>query len=217
MTSPTRSPAPRRHAPQHAALDLPRLLGDDWRQLPPAVQRRFAPSHATAVYAGSVDLHCSLIGRLFAIIARPFGAPLCSARGARLPAVVRVAPDGRGGVVWERHLRDGDGRDHLVRSTKTLDPAGCLWEETAGGLRMQLAVSVQEQRLVFTSLGYALRLLGRQVRVPALLGPGRCTVTHEDLGPGRFRFTLDMRHPLWGRTFFQRGEFFDPPSATPAP
>jgi hypothetical protein len=46
--------------------------------------------------------------------------------------------------------------------------------------------------------------------VPQLLTPGTCRVEHRDEGPGHFRFTLSMRHPVWGTTFHQTGVFADP-------
>ena len=44
--------------------------------------------------------------------------------------------------------------------------------------------------------------------------PGTCRVSHRDLGDGRFRFTLSMVHPLWGRTFHQTGVFADATEAS---
>lgn len=203
-----------RTAPSNRPLDLGLTLGAAWRRLPLAVRRRFAPAHDAVTYQGRIDLHCSPMGRVFAWFARAFGSPLCSERCESRPATVRVRPDGQGGMVWERHFQGTRGRDHVVRSTKALDQNGQLWERTDGGLRMRLEVREEQGALVFVSRCYALELWGRLVPVPMLLTPGRCRVTHLDLGGGRFRFTMEMRHPLWGRTFFQQGDFADPPART---
>jgi hypothetical protein len=187
-------------------LDLAVLVGAaGWSRLPPAVRRRFGIGHGAATYAGTMEMRCSRVGRVFALLSRLFGSPLCGVSAAALPASVRVFDDGRGGMVWERHFRA-----QIVRSTKQLDVEGGLLERTDGGLGMGLRVFEQDGALVFESHRF-LWLRGRlRVRVPALLTPGTCRVVHTDLGDGRFRFDLDMRHPLWGRTFHQSGVFADP-------
>ena len=73
--------------------------------------------------------------------------------------------------------------------------------------------------------GPAFRHRPRRLRLGATLGPPAAQALfdidilpadatlaqqHRDLGGGRFRFTLEIRHPLWGRTFRQAGEFVDP-------
>jgi hypothetical protein len=45
--------------------------------------------------------------------------------------------------------------------------------------------------------------------LPTIFTPGRIRVEHHDLGGGRFLFTLDARHPWFGRTFHQRCEMRD--------
>jgi hypothetical protein len=208
-------PLPLRAGPDSAdvpaPLDLPALLGAQaWARLPAAVRRRFQPGHGAAVYAGHMDLHCSTVGRLFAALSRLVGAPLTGRRERSVPARVHVHDDGRGGVVWERRFAGRGGEAAVVRSTKELDRHGRLFERTDGGLGMVLRVFEHEGSLVFESQRYELVLGGWRFFVPRLFSPGTCRVTHTDLGNGQFRFTLDMTHPLWGRTFQQTGVFADP-------
>ena len=195
-------------------LDLRALLGDTaWFRLPAAVRRRFGVAHAETVYAGRMaTLECSWVGLCFAALSRLVGAPLTTLRAHNVPAVVRVRDNGHGGVIWERQFLAAGRDTAFVRSTKALGPDGLLFERTDGGLGMALAVFEQDGSLVFESRRYELVLGRRHVLVPALLTPGVCRVTHTDLGAGRFRFTLTMDHPLWGRTFHQTGDFVDPPA-----
>jgi hypothetical protein len=199
--SPDAAPSP--------ALDLPALVGaDGWQRLPMAVQNRFNHANGERMYDGALALYCSPIGRLFAWAGAALGGPLTSAC-CDAPAKVRVHGDGRGGVVWERHLKL-DGRDKVVRSTKRVDGHGRLVEQTDGGLSMALEVFEQDGVLVFQSRRYFLAVAGLQVPIPALLTPGTCRVEHHAVGAGRFRFVLSMVHPWWGVTFRQSGEFHDP-------
>ena len=198
-------------SPAAAPLDLAALVGPaGWARLPAAVRRRFAAAHADCTYLGRLDLRCSRAGRVFAALGRVFGKPLAAVDASAVPATVRVHADGRGGVVWERRFHCDPANDHLVRSTKELAADGRLRERVAGGLGMALDVFEDAGSLVFQSRHFLL-ILGRfSVRVPALLAPGTCRVTHTDLGDGLFRFALDMVHPLWGHTFHQSGVFADP-------
>ena len=194
------------------ALNLAELLGADaWAQLSPAIQRRFAAGHGPVRYAGQMQLRCSPLGRVFAALAQWVGSPLAGGRASQVNAQVQVRGDGRGGVVWARQLGDeGEAGSQAVRSTKRLGPDGQLEECTDGGLSMTLGVCVEAGALVFYSRRYFWLLGGWRLPVPALFTPGVCRVEHRDEGPGRFRFTLDMRHPLWGHTFHQTGVFLDP-------
>tara|TARA_B100001105_G_scaffold101356_1_gene81263 strand:- start:2287 stop:2949 length:663 start_codon:yes stop_codon:yes gene_type:complete len=208
---------PAAHAPSRLScptppLDLATLLGPAaWQRLPAAVRRRFAAGHAPATYPGTLTMRCSTIGRVFAAGAALLGSPLCGARASAVPATVQVQADGCGGVSWTRRLQLPGRRSVQIRSTKALGPDGRLIERTDGGLGMALEVFEQHGALVFESRRYDWWLGRWRLPVPALLTPGTCRVTHEDLGQGRFRFTLEMRHAWWGRTFHQTGVFTDPP------
>jgi hypothetical protein len=196
-------------SPATRPLDLAALVGDaGWSRLPAAVRRRFATGHRDTRYDGTMSLHCSPIGRVFAWLARAAGSPLAGANDDDVATQVRVFGDGAGGVVWQR---DFGGRQR-VRSTKALDASGRLVERTEGGLGMALDVFESGGSLVFESRRFFLLVGARRWRLPVpwLLTPGTCRVTHTDLGGGRFRFTLAMTHPLWGRTFHQTGVFRDP-------
>lgn len=210
------APVPATARDAAAPLDLAALVGPRaWQRLPAAVQRRFAAAHGDTTYRGTLAMDCSRVGALFAACSSLLGGPLTAMRCAEVAATVRVHGNGAGGVVWERHLAlPGREGERVVRSTKERGPHGGLVERTDGGLAMALRVDEEAGALVFTSLRYFL-VVGRwRVPVPGLLTPGTCRVSHRDLGDGRFRFTLSMVHPLWGRTFHQTGVFAEATEAS---
>lgn len=196
---------PRRCHPAEA-LDLAAQVGPGWARLPAAVRRRFGTHAAPVTYTGRMDLRCSRLGRVIAWLALPLRGPLVPHCVSDVPASVDVHPDGRGGVVWRRHLGP-----QTVCSTKLAHPDGRgVLERTTGGLAMALDVFEDGGDLVFQSRHYAWCLGAFTLRLPDWLSPGQCRVAHRDLGAGRFRFTLTMTHPRWGVTFEQTGEFIDP-------
>lgn len=199
-------------APVNTPLDLPALVGAaGWSRLPAAVQHRFAVAHADATYEGHMDLRCSVIGHVYAALARVLGGPLTHINTTSVPTTVRVSGNDRGGVVWQRRFHTGTaGHDRTVRSTKEIGADGGLLERTVGGLSMSLDVFEEAGVLVFQSRSFWLVWGRLRLPVPALLTPGTCRVVHTDLGAGLFRFTLSMVHPLWGETFHQSGVFADP-------
>ena len=202
---PSQSDSPR-------TLDLAALVGAaGWSRLPAAVRRRFGVDHGAATYVGRMELRCSPVGRVCALLSRLFGSPLSGVSSDAVPTSVRVFDDGSGGMVWERRFHTVGGRaPHVVRSTKQVGTDGGLLERTDRGLSMALDVFEERGALVFESRRFTL-ILGRlRLNVPALLTPGTCRVSHTDLGDGLFRFDLDMVHPLWGHTFHQSGVFADP-------
>ncbi len=201
-----------------AEPDFRDLVGPaGWDRLDADIQRRFSPGHAaTAIlYRGRMDVERSMIGAVFAALALLIGAPLPVRRAMDAPTIVRVWDDRHGGVVWERRLHLRPNRPPAcIRSTKRLGPTGALLECVDGGLGMVLAVFEQDRSLVFESRRYFFALGGMRIPIPAFLTPGRCRVTHAAVAPTRFRFTLEMDHPAWGRTFHQTGLFDDPEAVT---
>ena len=200
-------------------LDLSALLGPQaWQRLPAAVRRRFAADHADTVYHGHLDLDCSPLGRGFARLSGLFGGPLTPVRAGAVATRVRVHADGRGGVVWERRFASVAGeRERVVRSTKLQGPGATVVERTDGGLAMLLGVFEERGGLVFRSRCFFFAVGRWRLPIPAWQTPGVCRVEHRDAGGGRFRFTLTMDHPWWGRSFHQTGLFDDPVADLPAP
>jgi hypothetical protein len=189
------------------------LLGEvAWRRLPLAVRERFAwkPAPGAAFrYIGAMSVvRSSAAGAVIAHLCRIIGTPLAPYCGKDVPVTVVLRAEERDhGVVWERFYRF-PGRP-LVRcaSVKRLDAAEGLLECVGGGVGMWLRLSEEQGELHFRSTGYFWRWGGSYLRLPRWLTPGELHVVHADLDHGRFRFSIAVRHPLLGETFFQEGIF----------
>lgn len=215
----SRSTLPDREAAAFEAelLDLRfrALIPDsDWIGLPPAVRRRFSKrlrSGASAVYAGRVaKTRMSPLGWLLAQAARLVGSPLPTSRVADVASVVTVTEDGAGGgQIWTRLYARPSGFPQMIHSAKRFAGPTGLEEHIGAGLGMSLRVSVEDGVLAFRSHRYFVDAFGARLTLPRWLSPGALTVTHAETGPESFRFTLDIRHPWFGRLIRQDAVFRD--------
>ena len=82
-------------------------------------------------------------------------------------------------------------------------------EEVVGHFGMGLKLAVENQTLLFISQTYFLKAFGKRLPLPRFLSPGKMIIGHEDLGAGRFHFTLKLTHPLFGTLIDQCVAFQD--------
>jgi hypothetical protein len=205
-----RVPAP--STSPRGAPDFRGLVGEaGWARLPLAVRARFGAHAAaeTVVYEGAMAVRATGLARLLAQACRLVGTPLAPWTGEAVPVRVTVRLDGRG-LVWDR-LYHFDGRTPaLVTSRKQVGRDGELLEMARGGLGLRSVVSEEGGALHFRGVGYLWAVAGLRIPLPTVLTPGAAHVVHEDLGGGRFRFTMRFVHPWLGETVFQEGVFEDP-------
>lgn len=193
---------------------LRHVLGEAaWLRLPPAVRVRFGDPVVAVDYAGEFEVvRASWLGRVVATVCRLIGTPVVPHTGLNIPAIVHVGPV-REGVAWNREYRWPNVAPCLVRSTKVIEADGSLVEKLPARLCMPLEVYEAGSALHFVSRGYYFDLgrrrdgRVRRIPLPAFLSPGVTHVEHHDESDGWFRFTMTVRHPLFGEMFFQTGRF----------
>ena len=188
------------------------LSSADWAALPAPIRKRFSKRVAggeTAVYSGEVEhTDLSRLGWLFAQLARFCGGPLPLSRLARVPAVVSVTEDMvTGGQIWTRLYARRDGFPQIIHSSKRFAGPTGLEEYVGRGIGMELTVHVEDAALLFRSARYFFRIGRVGFHLPTWLTPGALTVTHAELGEGRFTFTLDVVHPFLGCIVHQHAVF----------
>ena len=164
-----------------------------------------------------MTLRATAAGRWVARLCKLVGSPLPPPSEKALAATVRVEPDrATGGSRWTR-MYDFPRERVSIASVKALEADGALVERLSFGLRMRLTLHVRGAALCFDSAGYyveceGLTLLGRRygawrLELPSWFLPGRTCVVHDDLGGGRFRFTMTIQHELLGELFHHDGVF----------
>jgi hypothetical protein len=184
----------------------------DWGELQPPIRRRFSKRLAdgeTAVYVGEIlETHMSRAGWLLAQLLRLIGAPLPTARDAGVPSVVTVTEEMKtGGQIWTRLYARRRSFPQVIHSSKRFAGRTGLEEYVGYAVGMTLTVAVQDGALVFRSDGYFLEILKRRFFFPAWATPGALSVTHAEIGDGRFLFTLEIVHPRFGLLIRQSAAF----------
>lgn len=191
---------------------LKHQLGDDWQKLDANIQARFdrEPDDGEVIlYTGIMnEIRRSRMGWLFACLTRVIGNPLTRFAGTDIPVEVSLyKKPGENGVFWQRRYLFPDKAPEIVVSAKQESKSGQMLECVGGGFGMKLKVSAQNAALHFTSTRYFCSLLQYRIPLPHWITPGTAHVSHTDLGDGRFRFEISIRHHILGETFFQSGIF----------
>src|SRR5882757_10016146 len=191
------------------------LSDDDWHRLPSATRQRFSKRLAdgsTAVYVGEViEISFSRIGWWLAQMARLIGGPLPISTDTHVPSIVTVTEDAAtSGQIWTRIYARRNGFPQVIHSSKRFAGPTGLEEYLGFGVGMALRIVVDGKDLLFRSAGYFLQAGRLKFSLPAFLTPGALTVTHTDLGGGKFQFALEIVHPRFGVLVRQSAVFKEP-------
>ncbi|MEL7200466.1 MAG: DUF4166 domain-containing protein [Pseudomonadota bacterium] len=197
-----------------------RLLSPaQWAALPAAVQARFLKRLGrgqSVVFRGQiVAMKMSRLGWLLAQAARLIGAPLpVDPHTDKKAASVAVCDDAyTNGQVWTRIYARRHGFPQAVHSVKRFSGPTGLEEHIGAGIGMALRLRVENQSLLFEADHYFLKTPFGRVRLPRWLEPGHMVIGHHDLGGqgarGRFCFTLDLNHRVFGHLIHQNVLFTD--------
>lgn len=187
----------------------------DWSRLPRTIRQRFGKRLSggdSVTYQGHVVLmRMNLAGKILANLARLVGAPLpFDASAVGQPAIVSVTEDiATNGQFWIRQYGRSTGFPQVVHSSKRFAGPTGLEEYLGYGIGMALKVETGADALFFKSDHYFLQILGRRLRLPRFLSPGRLVIGHKDLGRGQFIFSLDLKHRLLGQLIRQDALFND--------
>ena len=176
------------------------------------VRQRFSRGIAATgqrIFTGAVThTSHSRLGLALARLARCVGGPLPHAAHATGPSTVVVTrSDALGGQIWSRTYAQPGRLPQTITTVKRFAGPTGLEEYLGAGLVMRLTLAADAGTLVFRSAGYDWLIGGRRLPVPDWLAPGVCTITHRDLGHGRFSFTLALDHPRLGRLVHQVAQY----------
>ncbi|MDY0106523.1 MAG: DUF4166 domain-containing protein, partial [Giesbergeria sp.] len=174
-----------------------------WAQLPPGLQAHYRPG--TSIDAGHMDVEFPGfmrpllwgLGWLGALVRRP-------GRGIHT-TVEKVVSGPR--QHWRRTLRYADGQVARFDSYWVHAGANQLIEYVNPWLGLQMAVQVQDGRLLYHGVRYVIRLGRVLLPLPEWLALGHTTIVEWGTGPRHFAMDFRLTHPLLGQVFRYSGTF----------
>ena len=192
-----------------------RVLGAKWQQLHPDIQARFDKNplpNQPLYYQGQLsELSCSHFGRLLGFLTMPLikGA-LIPFNDAHFPVDIEVysKPNCRD-IFKQRIYRLHNRKPIQFTSFMREGKNGEVLEYVGFGLGMKLVLEVHQGNLYFTSDGDFWDIFGVLVPIPALLTPGKTFLCHRNDNASQFNIRIDIKHPIFGKTFSQVGIFHD--------
>lgn len=195
-------------------------LGERWAALHPDIQRRFGKNPEVGerlYYTGTLEeLTASAIGKVIARMSQPLiGGALIPASDRDFPVDIEVYSRAGNPAIFKQRIYRLNGRAPITFTSFMLgNEKGDVFEHVGRGLGMKLHLSVRDGNLHFESGRYFLSLFGKRLPIPHLLTPGKTFLVHQNIAPDRFRIRIEIKHPLFGTTFVQAGEFRELVAAT---
>lgn len=182
---------------------MQQALGEQWQQLPPALQTHYRRPDHTDVgaldieYPGFMQVPLSLLHRIGALLHR---------RGQAVPTTVEKWMDGRT-QHWKRTINFADGRKVYFKSHWHYAGGNELIEYVNPFLGLRMAVSVDDGKLIYAGRSFVLKLGAVKLPIPEWLVLGHTSIVEMALDNERFAMDFRLKHPLFGQIYRYAGTF----------
>ncbi len=180
---------------------MQRVLGEQWNQLPPALQAHYSLSDNQDV--GALDIEYPGFMQYYLNILLIFGA-LINRRGKQTPTIVQKWMEGQT-QHWKRTIRFDDGKYVIFQSRWEYAGPNELIEYVNAAMGLHTAVHVHNGKLFYRGISLILKLGPIKIPVPEWLVLGHTTIEEKALDHKHFEmdfkllsdFTL-MEPPVFG-------------------
>ncbi len=182
---------------------MQQVLGEQWAQLPPALQAHYTQSTNTDV--GLLDIEYPRFMQIYLNLVFIFGA-LINRRGKGIPTSVEKWMAGET-QHWKRAIRFPDGQTVLFQSRWQAVGANRLVEYINPFIGLRMAVHVDAGKLYYRGECIVLKLGALQIPIPECLILGHTTIVESAISESRFVMDFKLTHPLFGQIYRYTGEF----------
>jgi len=186
------------------------VLGDHWQGLGNVIQRHYFlkpnSSDAICVSGEMAEIKHSLIAKLLIPFGLLFGA-IVPFQGKGIPVDVHYnANPNNSNIYWDRVLKFKRGDFHFKSYMQPVK-ANEVIEFVRFGVGIRLAVTVEDEALVFRDMAYLWRVLGVDLPIPGRWLMGKVYVEERPIDDRRFSMLMTLTHPWFGELFKYRGTF----------
>ena len=182
---------------------MQQVLGEQWEQLPPALQAHYTQN--TNKDVGMLNVEFPRFMQLYLNLLFLFGA-LINRRGKRIPTIVQKWMDGRT-QHWKRTTRFDNGKEVIFQSRWEFAGPNELVEYINPFMGLRMAVKVDEGRLYYQGICLVLKLGPFQLPIPENLVLGHTTIEEIAIDETHFVMDFKLRHPIFGLIYRYSGEF----------
>ncbi len=178
-------------------------LGDQWQQLPPALQAHYQSNANSDI--GKMNIDYPIYMQPYLTILRLFGA-LINRRGKNIPTTVEKHMEGDV-QYWKRSIHFSQDKKILFNSFWVYEGSNQLTEYVNSFLGLRMSVHVENHEIHYEGRNYIVKLGGLLIPVPEWLVLGHTTIVENALSDSEFSMDFKLNHPLFGTIFRYSGEF----------
>ena len=182
---------------------MQKALGDQWQQLPPALQSHYQQNNNSDI--GYLNIDYPIYMHPYLTFLHLFGA-LINRRGKNIPTTVEKRMQGNI-QFWKRSICFPDNKTIFFNSFWIYDKKNELIEFINPFLGLRMAVHVQNNKLYYEGCHYVIKVGKLFIPIPEWLVLGHTTIVESEINNHEFEMDFTLRHPLLGNIFNYSGEF----------
>jgi hypothetical protein len=191
---------------------IKKALGENWDKLSDIVKQHYdiTPGKPSSmVIEGIMDeVYHSPIAKLFLLPGRIFGA-LVPYKGINIPTEVKnwTTAENKAAMFWYRTLVFPNKAPVIFKSRMEHIKDNEIIEYVRFGMGIRMAISENDEALIFKSIGYVWKIGGFKIPIPTWAILGDAEIIEKAMPDNRFYIDFNMIHPLFGKTFSYSGVY----------
>ena len=182
---------------------MQKALGDQWQQLPPALQAHY--QHNTNSDVGHLNIEYPIYMHPYLTFLHLLGA-LINQSGTSIPTTVEKYMQGDT-QYWKRTIRFPQKKTIFFNSFWVYGNKNELIEFINPFLGLRMAVHIRNNKLHYEGRHFVIKLRKLLIPIPEWLVLGHTTITEIALNDSEFEMDFKLRHPLFGTIFRYSGKF----------
>jgi hypothetical protein len=178
-------------------------LGEDWHNLPPALQAHYRFGKTTD--NGRMDIEYPYFMQPYLSALRIFGALIDRCEQQVSTVVEKSVVEER--QYWQRTITYSDGKVVYFNSFWVSAGGNQMIEFVNPVLGLQMAVHVEDGKLHYHGVRFVAKLGRLLLPIPEWLVLGHTTITEQAIDETHFAMDFRLTHPLFGQVFRYAGTF----------
>ncbi|NOY71177.1 MAG: DUF4166 domain-containing protein [Gammaproteobacteria bacterium] len=182
---------------------MQKALGDQWQQLPPALQSHY--QHDSNSDIGYLNIDYPIYMHPYLTFLHLFGV-LINRRGKNIPTTVEKQMQGHI-QFWKRTICFSGNKTILFNSFWIFDRKNELIEFINPFIGLRMTVQVQNDKLYYEGCHFVIKIGKLLIPVPEWLVLGHTTIIETALSNDEFEMNFTLKHPIFGNIFSYEGKF----------